>query len=142
MASLASHAVTQRHLHKRGHVLGLKRMQDPSTHELSEQAQAFVDAARLLRGEVGAIGGLGAYLCARAADHLDRRLLDYLTPRLIPRTEQQAQAVLKGIALELATAGRALHAAAESLKVAGKATPASRARQAGNRALAVAEGLG
>jgi hypothetical protein len=88
------------------------------------QAWEVVDDVQRLAGAPGVVGK--RWLMA-AAEHLAQKLDRSFreTPRI--HTDQQALAMVKGIAQELDKAASALKVAAESLKGAGKVLPGNQA---------------
>lgn len=74
----------------------------------------------------------------RIADHIEREVQD---PARMPRTEQAALALIRGVAEELRKAGQELAVAARVLKDNGYGLPANRAHQAAQRAESMANEL-
>lgn len=79
-------------------------------------------------------------IVTRIAESIDRELREGL-PMQAPSSEEQALAIVKGVAGELREAANSLFYAAGVLKACGKAYQASQTHQSGQRALKVAEDL-
>lgn len=79
---------------------------------------------------------IGTAVRDRVVQHLVSKLEREQFPEMArrPRTEQQALAMIRGVATELRQAGKALALAAQQLNDAGKGRPASLAHQAAQRA--------
>lgn len=106
-------------------------------------ASAVLDAVELLRGRDLAEGGLSAVWCQRAAMHLLERLNRDI--RGSARADRQGPDDVRVLVVleALKAAGAALLEAAKVLKDrANLPLPASRAHQAGQRALTVHRDLG
>jgi hypothetical protein len=79
---------------------------------------------------------IGTAVRARVVHHLVSKVERERFPEMArtPRTEQQALAMIRGVATELRQAGKALALAALQLNDAGKGRPANLAHQAAQRA--------
>lgn len=102
-----------------------------------------VDAIDMLTAHAqsheGSLYPSAARFVVRARQHLHDSL--QLETRPVLETEQQAQAFVKAVAVDLERAGQALHDAAARLKLKGDGLGANQARQAGTVALTQAQGL-
>lgn len=96
------------------------------------------DALREACAHPGPMSDLGAEILARARYHLTNRLRAHLQGAQDFKNEQAALAYVKGMAVDLQQAGRALEWSAERMKAKGDAHGANTAWQARKVALAKA----
>jgi hypothetical protein len=110
-----------------------------TTVALSPAIGAFVDAIDCLDGMVPIAHPYGRMLLQRASEHLLQQLEKEIGRAPRPSSEQQAYAMLKGLATDLQIAGQALVRAAEIIKASGRGVHANDAYVAGQKALQTAE---